>query len=65
MSGDIDFTEQELREALSRLRREYEDLSRPLVDALAKIDLLKPRPPMFITEEQAKSLGLDEIWGVK
>ena len=51
--------ERYLQEALDKLRVDYENACKPLIDALVRIECAKTGPRMMVTIEQARSMGFD------
>ena len=50
--------EQQLREIIAMIHRDYQKQIEPYVRRLVAIESMKPPQPFFITTEQAKALGI-------
>lgn len=55
---DAPVSERELKEALAKLHREYLALSMPIVEALARIEAMKPPTAIYMAMNDALSLGV-------
>ena len=50
--------ERYVHEILAKLREDYAKAAQPYFDRLAMIHSLRPMPPLIVTVEQARELGL-------